>query len=326
MDEQGRNGFSVNIGGWNNHTSAIQPIRRGRTNDVLGRQVPQTVESNKWYDVKISVTPQLVTLFMDGKEILSAKLTGYKPEKEAFTNLTKSFFYEIADFKWGYSNVSQTRPGGSIRKYSLSQRLNDSISYSMAYLAACAYMGIKPESKDASERLIVYDDTDFLAIESDKVLENASLLKDKIVILGTLEEEADMHITPVGKLSGMKILAYSTMTFMNHKKIQHMGKFASLLMAFVVCMFCAWAGRHIRRKYTNVTSYILKLFYFVVTAFLVWIAFILFVHFDYDANLLYSLLGLALVEEGRLQYSSIVKTLGKHTKWNFIKKSIYYDK
>ena len=113
---------------------------------------------------------------------------------------------------------------------------------------------------------------------------------------------------------------------MNHKKIQHMGKFASLLMAFVVCMFCAWAGRHIRRKYTNVTSYILKLFYFVVTAFLVWIAFILFVHFDYDANLLYSLLGLALVEEGRLQYSSIVKTLGKHTKWNFIKKSIYYDK
>jgi CHASE2 domain-containing sensor protein len=260
------------------------------------------------------------------KEILSAKLTGYKPEKEAFTNLTKSFFYEIADFKWGYSNVSQTRPGGSIRKYSLSQRLNDSISYSMAYLAACAYMGIKPESKDASERLIVYDDTDFLAIESDKVLENASLLKDKIVILGTLEEEADMHITPVGKLSGMKILAYSTMTFMNHKKIQHMGKFASLLMAFVVCMFCAWAGRHIRRKYTNVTSYILKLFYFVVTAFLVWIAFILFVHFDYDANLLYSLLGLALVEEGRLQYSSIVKTLGKHTKWNFIKKSIYYDK
>ena len=75
MDERGRNGYSVNIGGWNNRTSAIQPIRRGRTNDILGRQVPQTVESNKWYDVKIVVKPQLVTLFMDGKEILSAKPT-----------------------------------------------------------------------------------------------------------------------------------------------------------------------------------------------------------------------------------------------------------
>ena len=73
LDERGRNGYAVNIGGWNNRTSAIQPIRRGRTNDILGRQVPQTVENNKWYDVKIVVTPQLVTLFMDGEEILSAK-------------------------------------------------------------------------------------------------------------------------------------------------------------------------------------------------------------------------------------------------------------
>ena len=259
-------------------------------------------------------------------EILSSKLTGYNPDKSAFTNLTKSFFHEIADFKWGYSNVSQTRPGGSIRQYSLSQRLNDTLSFSMAYLAACTYMNIKPESKDVSERLIVYDDTDFLTIKSDKVLENTKLLKDKIVILGTLEEEADMHITPVGKLSGMKILAYSTITFMNHKRIEHMGKFTSLLTAFFVCLFCAWAGRQIRRKYTTVTSYILKLFYFAVTAFLVWIAFLLFVHFDYDINLLYPLLGLALVEEGRLQYSSLVKALGKHTKWKFIKKSIYYEK
>ena len=73
MDERGRNGYVVNIGGWNNRTSAIQPVRRGRTNDILGRQVPQTVESDKWYDVKIIVKPQLVTLFMDGQEILSAQ-------------------------------------------------------------------------------------------------------------------------------------------------------------------------------------------------------------------------------------------------------------
>ena len=73
MDEHGRNGYAVNIAGWNNRTSAIQPIRRGRTNDILGRQVPQTVENDKWYDVKVVVTPQLVTLYMDGKEILSAQ-------------------------------------------------------------------------------------------------------------------------------------------------------------------------------------------------------------------------------------------------------------
>ena len=73
MDERGRSGYAVNIGGWNNRTTAIQPIQRGRTADVLGRQVPQTLDTDKWYDIKIVVTPELATLFVDGKEILSAK-------------------------------------------------------------------------------------------------------------------------------------------------------------------------------------------------------------------------------------------------------------
>ena len=257
------------------------------------------------------------------REILSSKLTDYNPDKKAFTNLTMSFFHEIGDFKWAYSNVDQTRPGGCIRHYSLSQKLNDKPFYSMAYTAACAYMGIEPEEKNVDQRLIVYDDTDFLAITSDKILENKNLLKDKLVILGTLEEEADMHISPIGKLPGMKILAYSALTFMNHRNISSMGFFTSLVMAFFVCFFCAWAGHKIRKKYLNITSYVLKFFYFFVTAFLVWMAFLVFVHLDYDINLIYSLLGLALVEEGRLQYSSLVKTLCKRTKWKFIRKSIY---
>ena len=269
----------------------------------------------------------LVNTIVKGKEreILSAKLTNYNPQSKSFSNLTKSFFHEFIDVRWAYSNVDQKRPGGCIRQYSLSQKLNDSISFSMAYAAACAYKDILPEIKDVSQRLIVYEDT-FLTITSDKILENQNLLKDKIVILGALDEEADMHITPIGKLSGMKILAYSAMTFMNHKEIRSMGKFSSLLLAFIVCLFCAWIGHKIRKKYKTFASYCLKLFYFVLAAILVWIAFISFVHFDYDVDLLYPLLGLALVEEGRAQYSYLVKALCKHTKWKFVQKSIYNEK
>ena len=63
----------------------------------------------------------------------------------------------------------------------------------------------------------------------------------------------------------------------------------------------------------------------MLAAVLVWIAFLSFVHFDYDVDLLYPLLGLALVEEGRTQYTSLIKTLCKHTKWKFVKKSIYNE-
>ncbi len=73
LDERGQNGYVANVGGWNNHTTAIQPIHRGRTIDVLGRRVRQSVDTDKWYDVKLAVTPMAVTLYVDGEETLSVK-------------------------------------------------------------------------------------------------------------------------------------------------------------------------------------------------------------------------------------------------------------
>ncbi len=73
LDEKGQNGFGANIGGWNNRTTAIQPMNRGRVFDVLGRRTRQTVDTDKWYDVKIAVTPLAVSLYVDGKEMTVAK-------------------------------------------------------------------------------------------------------------------------------------------------------------------------------------------------------------------------------------------------------------
>ena len=73
MDDNGRNGFAANIGGWNNRTTAIQPIQRGRANDVLGRRARQTVDTGRWYDVKLVVTPMSATLYVDGQETTVAR-------------------------------------------------------------------------------------------------------------------------------------------------------------------------------------------------------------------------------------------------------------
>ena len=72
LDERGMNGYVANIAGWNNQTTAFQPIRRGRTNDVLGRSKHQTVDNDKWYDIRLEVTPMAVTLFVDGEQITVA--------------------------------------------------------------------------------------------------------------------------------------------------------------------------------------------------------------------------------------------------------------
>ena len=73
LDEKGRSGYGVNIGGWNNQITAVQPMRGGRLTDVVSPRVRQSVETGRWYDVKLVVTPMAATLFVDGKEITVAK-------------------------------------------------------------------------------------------------------------------------------------------------------------------------------------------------------------------------------------------------------------
>ena len=73
LDDRGRNGYGVNIGGWNNNTTAVQPMRNGRLTDVVSPRVPQRIETDKWYDVRLVVTPMAATLYVDGKEITVAK-------------------------------------------------------------------------------------------------------------------------------------------------------------------------------------------------------------------------------------------------------------
>ena len=73
LDESGRNGYGVNIGGWNNQTTAVQPMRGGRLTDVVSPRIRQSIDSDKWYDIKLVVKPLSATLYIDGKETTVAK-------------------------------------------------------------------------------------------------------------------------------------------------------------------------------------------------------------------------------------------------------------
>ena len=70
MDEEGRNGFAFNLGGWNNQTTAVQDVVRGSTSSMVGEGVPHSIKTNKWYDLKIVVEAEKAELFVDGKLII----------------------------------------------------------------------------------------------------------------------------------------------------------------------------------------------------------------------------------------------------------------
>lgn len=75
LSEDNKTGYVYNVAGWNNQTTAIEAVADGRTAGVVSKRTEQTLDTDKWYDVKITVAPDKSELYMDGKLILA-----YSPE------------------------------------------------------------------------------------------------------------------------------------------------------------------------------------------------------------------------------------------------------
>lgn len=67
----GTEGYLFNIGGWNNQKTVLQQIANGNNAAVLGERVGPQIETGKWYDIRLVVSPRKSELFIDGELILS---------------------------------------------------------------------------------------------------------------------------------------------------------------------------------------------------------------------------------------------------------------
>ncbi len=73
MSDKNREGYLFNVGGWGNTQTAMEKIEGGATVGIVSEQLPFAVETNKWYDLKIVRSGQIISLWIDGKEFLKYK-------------------------------------------------------------------------------------------------------------------------------------------------------------------------------------------------------------------------------------------------------------
>jgi alpha-L-arabinofuranosidase len=64
-------GFTFNLGGWGNTITTVQKVANGYPSSQLGSSVEQTLETGKWYNVKVVVKLHKAELFVDDVLILS---------------------------------------------------------------------------------------------------------------------------------------------------------------------------------------------------------------------------------------------------------------
>ncbi len=75
LSQDDKKGFVYNVAGCNNQSTDVEFFSDCQTTGVVGDRVSQSLENNKWYDVKLVGTPQKSELYMDGKLIVA-----YAPE------------------------------------------------------------------------------------------------------------------------------------------------------------------------------------------------------------------------------------------------------
>ncbi|AIE86187.1 alpha-L-arabinofuranosidase C-terminal domain-containing protein [Fimbriimonas ginsengisoli] len=79
----GRNYWHWNIGGWNNTRSAIQRHEDGGVDEV-GEATPTTVETGRWYDIRIELQGGRIRGYLDGKLITEVNETNRPPAKPLY--------------------------------------------------------------------------------------------------------------------------------------------------------------------------------------------------------------------------------------------------
>ncbi len=166
------------------------------------------------------------------KTVFTNKLTDYDTSKKQFKGMVFSYFKDIIPIVEGYANITDNMENTTIRNLTVSQ--NSTLGYQYSFAAAVARkVGSKTDGK--KQIVINYSPENFTVIPFDKVYENRKLIKGKIVLVGTMTEEQDMHLTPLGKMPGVEIQAYSLLTLLEHKDISYLSTAASIIIGFLLC-------------------------------------------------------------------------------------------
>ena len=267
---------------------------------------------------------------MDSKTVWATKLLDYDPANQLFMNQSESFFADSLAVVSGFTNLDDNLENTTIRKMLTEETLNGNNVYSFPVAVAMSLddsIALKPTSK-----LSIDYSTKFTTVAYDSIDNNKDLIKDHIVLIGSTTDESDMWHTPIGKMPGVMVQAYSLNTIRNHSDIKYFSKWTNLLIAFILCylfeVLIDFGFQRLRKRDNALGHFLIdsKLLLRVATivfmAIVTWIILLVFVyHSKYiDAVLILAALGI-LIESRRI-YNAAIKALSKNHNWWILKNSL----
>ena len=268
---------------------------------------------------------------MDSKAVWATKLLDYEPISQSFINQSRSFFADSLAVMSGFTNLDDNLENTTIRKMLTEEALDGHNVHSFPVAVAMSLddsIVLKPNSK-----LSIDYSTKFTTVAYDSIADNKELIKDHIVLIGSTTDESDMWHTPIGKMPGVMVQAYSLNTIRNHSDIKYFSKWTNLLIAFILCylfeVVIDLGFQRLRKRDSALGNFLIdsKLLLRVVSiifmAIITWVILLVFVYHSKFIDAILILVALGMLIESRRIYNAAIKALSKKHNWWILRNSLY---
>ena len=236
--------------------------------------------------------------------VFSCKYLDYLNDSLGYTVAVRSFFTEFLDVEQGFTNMQYSLYGSMARLVSLGRKFDGEVTAS--FIAKVVNHTLdKPLPLEDKDQRINFTPTIFTKVHPDSISNYADQIKDKIVLLGTLEDEYDMHITPMGKMAGVELLAYAGQTLQDRNEVRTFPGWLEIIVSFLVVLltqillskFVQYATSRKNRYWRNIVSLVFVktqlLMYWMI--FLMYLSFLIFFLFQFDVGLGYAMSAMAFL-------------------------------
>lgn len=251
--------------------------------------------------------------------VFSYRLLDYNSDQQQFTNEVHSFFTQDISVKEGYTNIQRQLYGGIKREVSLSRPSCGEQKLSFVAAVANQYADKEIVSIDDNDLQIYFSPIHFPRLRYDSVVAHPELITDRIVLFGATGDEIDMHYTPIGKMSGVELLAYSINTLLMQQKVRTPSLLIMIIVSFALVLLTQvlqdqYEKRVEKRKNELIRSFAsssvaLGVITFLWMVVLMWGAFLLFSLTGWSLNLGWALSAIAFVDASRSFYDTCIKSL-----------------
>lgn len=241
--------------------------------------------------------------------VFSYRLLNYEDDKTGYHDAVHSFFAEGLEVEEGFTNMQRDLYGGIKRVLSLGKKYQGELQPSFIAKVANRYLGKETNGIEDRDLSINYTPTLFTVIPFDSVKYQTTKLKDKLVLFGAMKEETDMHYTPLGKMAGVELLAYSIQTLLEMKEVYELPIWLVVVISFSLVLltqigwscYTEFAGNRKNRivKLCLSNSFTKAILLFLWMIFIVWLAFIIFFKYEVNISLGWALSAMAFLDLSR---------------------------